>query len=225
MNTWTHLDRSGMGNAFLADGEPDVAQWIDDYTGYRCMVNRCDRSGHLCGYVGVPEGHRLWGIEYTRQISVSSDWMEGRELDDRTSPIDLLCMGLDGADKPSLSIFFEVHGGLTYSRATGGAEHLERVKLNRPEQLEDYVTNPQEWMCFLDERGETLSTWFWGFDCHHSGDGDLSNDRLFFGGPYRDFKYVTSEVTNLAAQVKRLDEMVKEDPSVLLPSDEGKPTE
>jgi hypothetical protein len=38
-------------------GEPDKEQWADESTGLPCLLKRNPRSGALCGYVGVPEGH------------------------------------------------------------------------------------------------------------------------------------------------------------------------
>lgn len=44
-------------------GEPDKVQFTDPETGYPCLVNR-GPMGALCGYVGVPEGHPLYGRPY-----------------------------------------------------------------------------------------------------------------------------------------------------------------
>ena len=43
--------------------EPDKVVWVDDDTGLDCMIVR-NRSGALCGYVGVPEGHPWHGKDY-----------------------------------------------------------------------------------------------------------------------------------------------------------------
>lgn len=43
--------------------EPDKKQWQDEETGYPCLIVR-NRFGALCGYVGVPEGHRYHGQDY-----------------------------------------------------------------------------------------------------------------------------------------------------------------
>lgn len=43
--------------------EPDKAQWTDEATGLPCLMKR-NRSGALCGYVGVPEGHPVFGVAY-----------------------------------------------------------------------------------------------------------------------------------------------------------------
>jgi len=46
------------------EGEPDHAEWIQEPSGYRCRITRSDTTGTLCGYVGIPKGHRFWGIGY-----------------------------------------------------------------------------------------------------------------------------------------------------------------
>jgi hypothetical protein len=38
-----------------------------DYEGYPCVILRCDI--HLCGYVGLPKGHKYYGKKYI-QIDV-----------------------------------------------------------------------------------------------------------------------------------------------------------
>lgn len=50
-----------------ADGpwktEPDKMQWQDEATGLPCLIHR-NGSGALCGYVGVPEGHKAYQKDY-----------------------------------------------------------------------------------------------------------------------------------------------------------------
>lgn len=43
--------------------EPDKKQWLDEETGYPCLIVRQIKMGHLCGYVGVPVGHPWYGTE------------------------------------------------------------------------------------------------------------------------------------------------------------------
>lgn len=45
--------------------EPDKKQWTDEATGLPCLIVR-NRIGALCGYVGVPEGHRYYGEDYEK---------------------------------------------------------------------------------------------------------------------------------------------------------------
>lgn len=45
------------------ENEPDNAEWTDD-AGYKCRILRNSNSGTLCGYVGIPRGHALWGRPY-----------------------------------------------------------------------------------------------------------------------------------------------------------------
>ena len=36
------------------DNEPDSEEWVDEATGYGCMIKRSGMMMHLCGYVSVP---------------------------------------------------------------------------------------------------------------------------------------------------------------------------
>ena len=45
------------------DDEPDKAQWVDAATNLDCLIVR-NRMGALCGYVGLPPGHPLYGAGY-----------------------------------------------------------------------------------------------------------------------------------------------------------------
>lgn len=80
------------------EGEPDHAEWVDgevdsptsNGTGFKCRINRNSTTGTLCGYVGVPKGHRFWGMDY------------------------------DGDDRDLMAISREVHGGLTFASGEKG---------------------------------------------------------------------------------------------------------
>lgn len=96
--TWSFVDKSAWDEGAWKN-EPDKVQWIDEATGLDCLIHR-GPSGALCGYVGVPPGHRFHGKDYNAVYS---------------------CDAEDGRSFP------EVHGGLTFSdlcseteRADGG---------------------------------------------------------------------------------------------------------
>lgn len=57
------VDKSTWGPGPWQD-EPDKQQYTDEATGYPCLIVRVPWSGHLCGYVGVPEGHPAYGLDY-----------------------------------------------------------------------------------------------------------------------------------------------------------------
>jgi len=46
------------------ENEPDHAEWVQEPSGYKCRISRMEGSGALCGYVGIPKGHRFWGASY-----------------------------------------------------------------------------------------------------------------------------------------------------------------
>ena len=46
------------------ESEPDDAEWVDEPTKYKCRIVRNEHTGTLCGYVGIPRGHRMYGMTY-----------------------------------------------------------------------------------------------------------------------------------------------------------------
>jgi hypothetical protein len=60
---WSFIDKAAWGDGPWTS-EPDKEQWTDEATGLPCLIVRHPRSGHLCGYVGVPEGHMFFEQGY-----------------------------------------------------------------------------------------------------------------------------------------------------------------
>lgn len=60
---WRYKDKSNWAEGPWQD-EPDKAQWTDPKTGLPCLLVR-QGQGSLCGYVGVPKGHPLFGVGYS----------------------------------------------------------------------------------------------------------------------------------------------------------------
>lgn len=60
--TYHFVDKSGWGPGPWSD-EPDKIQWADEDTGLPCLIVR-NRAGALCGYVGIPESHPWFGMDY-----------------------------------------------------------------------------------------------------------------------------------------------------------------
>lgn len=174
MRTWTFPECRPPGGGPWTS-EPDKAQWVDEATGLDCLIVRAN-TGALCGYVGVPAGHPWHGQRWTEAPAI-------QEL--------------------------HVHGGVNYSDpCVEGGEQAAAV-------------------CHVPEPGRPDDVWWLGFDCSHVGDyaptheaelsrilpqfaeelaalaetgaGDLRGMHRI----YRDFAYVTVQVTSLAAQVHR----------------------
>ena len=61
--TWNFVDKSAWPIRGEWDAEPDKVQWIDAATGFDCLIHR-GPSGALCGYVGLPPGHKYHGAGY-----------------------------------------------------------------------------------------------------------------------------------------------------------------
>lgn len=97
--TWTFFDKSTFKTQGEWNDEPDKVQWIDEATGLDCLIHR-GPSGALCGYVGLPPGHKFHG--------------KG-------------CEEVYSYDEDAGCSFPDVHGGLTFAdscaeevRADGG---------------------------------------------------------------------------------------------------------
>ena len=60
---YVFVDRTGWPSGEW-DNEPDKVQWPDAETGLPCIARRNSHAGNWCGYVGVSEGHPLYGKHY-----------------------------------------------------------------------------------------------------------------------------------------------------------------
>lgn len=89
------VDKSGWPRRGEWDDEPDKVQWKDEATGLPCLIVR-NGSGALCGYVGMPVGHRWHGVDY-----------------DNVRFYDVPDGKYDSESYP------DVHGGLTFAGACG----------------------------------------------------------------------------------------------------------
>lgn len=124
--------------------------WIHETTGYTCHVKR-QPAGFLCGYVEVPIGHPLHGVQYDWTIPASLVPAARAVLAGPVGQRGILDCFIQ-ADRPveqmRAGFLFDVHGGITF-------------------------TGPAYW-------DHELGWWF-GFDCGHAGDlsprlGTMSGD-------------------------------------------------
>jgi len=134
---------------------------------------------HRCGYVGLPVGHPLHGVEYGDQADcLTRDLVDAAKIG-KKSPILAFTAGCgsdaDGLVRRSPDVAFDVHGGLTYS---GGSNDYPAIN---------------------------DGLWWFGFDCAHCDDGEIDyDDRFGFpprGGVIRSLEYVTEECESLAEQI------------------------
>lgn len=94
-------------------------KWTSE-TGLDCEINPCRFSSsryHLCGYVRIPEGHPLFGVDYSdnvpESLATAKDSLMEQPIGKR-GIIDVFCMA--GSGNVRAGILFDVHGGITYSR-------------------------------------------------------------------------------------------------------------
>jgi hypothetical protein len=87
-------------------------EWITT-AGFRAVVTM-GFMGFRCGYVGIPVGHPLYGIDYGTESDALAELPEGEPLGKR-GIIPVLCASIEGRIPRSPEMTFDVHGGITYS--------------------------------------------------------------------------------------------------------------
>ena len=163
--------------------------------GLRC-VGLALTHGHRCGYVGVPRGHVLYGVECNQNLPdavafVTEEIFQDAELSYRGA-IPVFCAAMTG-NVNRLDVVIDVHGSLTYSESGEG---------NYPAP-------------------STEKVWWFGFDCGHYGDGkdfSIMDDharemysgcfRYYSEGPVRSKEYVEKHCRLLARQLWYINSMV-----------------
>lgn len=177
----TH-DKTKWGDGAWQD-EPDKAVWIDEETGFDCMIVR-NRLGALCGYVGLPPTHPQHGAEYDN-VRVPADDDEGTTYPD-------------------------VHGSLTFASAcaeTGDPSQFV-CHIPQPGRPEDIW-----WLGFDCAHSMDLVPGMVANNRERyekaKAEGDTEGERLWsslsaspWGEQYRDVEYVIREVRRLARQLK-----------------------
>lgn len=195
--------------------EPDKVQWVDEATGLDCLIVR-NSMGALCGYVGVPESHSLYGVDYGQ--------CPKREACDA----DVFC-----DHRPDSR--FSVHGGLTFADACTEATRerwekwRESMIARKPEAakypkgdsarawrtLGKYMDDYDAWAKYAEARfvchvplpGRPAKVWWFGFDCAHAGDLTPGLQHAYTAyGPeiYRTREYVAEQCASLARQLKEV---------------------
>lgn len=168
-------------------GEADKVAFRDPATGYECIMMRATHGGHLCGFVGVPPEHPLYGyrkdaiplamdIDVHGGLNYSETCQQGPTPDPRWVP----------------------KGGI--------ARHSRRVCHAPPIPMVRVETTHA-----TDYRVQHDDAWWLGFSCDHVYDlvpggrnrqpGYLSQET---GQVYRDDGYVLREILFLAAQLRAI---------------------
>lgn len=129
----------------MIDDEPDKLDFQSH--GLDCALRRGPMK-HWCGYVAIPKGHPLHGLDYSDTHPVLDTlWVKrAREPLGNGGIIPLLCAAARGGT-PGMDAVLAVHGGVTYA-----TDHCPREA--------------------PDDR------WWIGFDCIHAGDASPSDDRF-----------------------------------------------
>lgn len=155
-----------------------------EHAGLRCVVIMTS-MGHRCGYVGVPQGHPLYGKSYSTTVGKFTD-IKNKSVE-KMSPFNVLTMAFEELNEDSpvrIDCYFDVHGGITYADGGAGSKYPVESDL-----------------------------WWFGYDCAHYGDGkDLSVldeihreiEKMYpTGGVVRTLDYCINECKILAEQLAK----------------------
>lgn len=179
-------------------GEADKLSWHDEETGLECIMLRDVNGGHLCGYVGVPRDHPLWGwgheaVPVELGISVHGGLNYSR-----------IC---DGGPRPDKRL-----AGESLRICHPGKSHVSYRPMRHA----------------TEHRADDPHAWWFGFSCDHIYDvvpKDAADRKRFLGpetgAEYRDDAYVVREILNLARQLRAVadgNEMPLRDGAPLPPS-------
>lgn len=96
-----------------------VVESLFEHYGLPCVVVM-RVPGYRCGYVGVPKGHCLYGVDYHDHLEIKKDDLRNREVD---SVFSLFSACLDDDPRIRADAYFRCHGGLTYSDGGEGSEY------------------------------------------------------------------------------------------------------
>jgi len=84
------------------------------YKGFNYIVI-AQPMGYRCGYVEIPKGHTLYGLDYSAQLPITFKEISKQSIGKR-GIISVLCaQRLKKDDKVSMDLLFNVHGGITFS--------------------------------------------------------------------------------------------------------------
>jgi hypothetical protein len=156
-------------------------------------------------------------------------WEDSKLIgDDRVGIVDALLHACrEDKANVSVGVYFDAHGGLTYSDSTG--DSAETILSDHPDvdmdrltaYLENLKREPWKVGAWVLPDGGHERSWWLGFDCSHYGD-IYPGDRYGFNeGYYKDRGYVEAQVTSLAAQCKRLVEMIEDGTTEIVKREES----
>jgi hypothetical protein len=174
------LDKSKWGNGPWQN-EPDKKQWLDETTGYPCMIRR-GPSGAWCGYVGIDKNHKWFEAPYSHcDVEDTVDVHGGVtfagkcmvEMGTETG----ICHVVEENEDDNIWWFgFDCAHGMDYMPA------LRSEILEVRQHLEQ--TNAKEALEALSQAANYVE------------------DPLGFGETYKNIEYVTQQTLNLAQQLR-----------------------
>ncbi len=189
------VDKSEWGPGPWQD-EPDKAQWLDAGSRLPCLIVR-GPVGALCGYVGLPPGHRARRATFESSYQIDPKRAATMSVLERMT---IRRRGNNGAPGYYvLDRYVEVHGGLTFcgpcddpgpldwERAKATVARMRAAAEGYP--LGDAARWLKTWLPVLDDYDKWRALRAARGICHLAGPGDFKHVRWvgFDCAHFRDF--------------------------------------
>jgi hypothetical protein len=187
--------------------EYDYKHWVDEATGLDCMVIRHPSGGHLCGYVGVPKGHKLFGKKYSDctlpNAKAKSKEEYQKELEEMVTFNMIQLDYTEEKAKESAEWLLKISRDKLYCSEGTWCSHAPESMFSAHGGL-TYSAECNDHVCHKTDDGDHV--WWFGFDCAHSDDMSPAWNNLggfARKGMYRTAEYVEQECISLAKQIKQ----------------------
>lgn len=169
---------------------------VFEYKEYKCVVV-FQSNGYRCGYVGVKKDSCIYGKSYLDRLPIKRKHIENKPIGKR-GIIPLILESMKDDENISVGIFFDVHGGITYSDKNGiypieselywfGFDCAHYTDAKDYETALKYFENEKATIMRLKE-----------LDCKYPTQGEV-----------RTQEYVENECRNLVDQIIELEEILK----------------
>jgi hypothetical protein len=105
----------------MNEWENEPNEEVFEHMGFKCSLHRGPLKA-WCGYVGVPNGHPLYGKDYHEHIPALAA-LHAEAMNGGIGKRGIITLFCATPDKATMDISFDVHGGVTFAgKHKGGAD-------------------------------------------------------------------------------------------------------
>jgi len=105
------------------ESEPNLKRF--KHKGHLCKIKRHDTMLHLCGYIGVPKGHVMYGLKYDESspfLKKTLNRIKKKKVDPQDLGLGQMLHAMMGSYNATPESILMVHGGVTFSGSQEGSD-------------------------------------------------------------------------------------------------------